>query len=48
MTAKNRPDEDARRRSICLVANYPNRGTHMMGTAVDISVFHLDLLDCAN
>ena len=31
-----------RRRSTCLVANYPNRGTHTMGAAVDISVFNLD------
>ena len=31
-----------RRRSTCLVANYPNRGTHTMGAAVDISVFGLD------
>lgn len=31
-----------RRRSTCLVANYPNRGTHTMGAAVDISVFELD------
>ncbi len=31
-----------RRRSTCLVANYPNRGTHTMGAAVDISVFHRD------
>ena len=31
-----------RRRSTCLVANYPNRGTHTMGAAVDISVFRLD------
>lgn len=27
------------RRSTCLVANYPNHGTHTMGAAVDISVF---------
>ena len=31
-----------RRRSTCLVANYPNRGTHTMGAAVDVSVFRLD------
>ncbi|MFT5085817.1 MAG: D-alanyl-D-alanine dipeptidase [Candidatus Latescibacterota bacterium] len=31
-----------RRRSTCLVANYPNRGTHTMGAAVDISVFRRD------
>jgi len=30
------------RRATCLVANYPNRGTHMMGAAVDISVFRRD------
>ena len=30
------------RRSTCLVANYPNRGTHTMGAAVDISVFSLE------
>jgi len=29
------------RRSTCLVANYPNVGTHTMGAAVDISVFSL-------
>ncbi len=28
-----------RRRSACLVANFPNQGTHTMGAAVDISVF---------
>ena len=28
-----------RRRSTCLVANFPNHGTHTMGAAVDISVF---------
>ena len=27
------------RRSACLVANFPNQGTHTMGAAVDISVF---------
>jgi len=27
------------RRSSCLVANYPNQGTHTMGAAVDVSVF---------
>ena len=31
-----------RRRSTCLVANYPNVGTHTMGAAVDISVFTRD------
>lgn len=31
-----------RRRSTCLVANYPNHGTHTMGAAVDISVFRRD------
>ena len=31
-----------RRRSTCLVANHPNRGTHTMGVAVNISVFNLD------
>ena len=30
------------RRSTCLIANYPNRGTHTMGAAVDISVFRLE------
>ncbi|MEE2658298.1 MAG: M15 family metallopeptidase [Candidatus Latescibacterota bacterium] len=30
------------RRSTCLVANYPNHGTHTMGAAVDISVFRRD------
>jgi D-alanyl-D-alanine dipeptidase len=30
------------RRATCLIANYPNRGTHMMGAAVDISVFRRD------
>jgi len=30
------------RRARCLVANYPNQGTHMMGAAVDISVFRRD------
>ena len=30
------------RRSTCLVANYPNKGTHTMGAAVDISVFSLE------
>ena len=30
------------RRSTCLVANYPNVGTHTMGAAVDISVFNLE------
>ena len=29
-----------KRRSTCLVANYPNAGTHTMGAAVDVSVFH--------
>ncbi len=31
-----------KRRSTCLVANFPNVGTHMMGAAVDISVFRRD------
>lgn len=31
-----------RRRSTCLVANFPNHGTHTMGAAVDISVFRRD------
>ncbi len=31
-----------RRRSTCLVANYPSHGTHTMGAAVDISVFRRD------
>ena len=30
------------RRSTCLIANYPNRGTHTMGAAGDISVFRLE------
>jgi len=30
------------KRSTCLVANFPNVGTHTMGAAVDISVFSLD------
>jgi D-alanyl-D-alanine dipeptidase len=33
------PLELIRRRSSCLVANFPNHGTHTMGAAVDISVF---------
>lgn len=36
------PLDFIRRRSTCLVANYPNRGTHTMGAAVDISVFRLE------
>ena len=31
-----------KRRATCLVANYPNTGTHTMAAAVDISVFRLD------
>ena len=31
-----------KRRSTCLVANYPNVGTHTMGAAVDVSVFRRD------
>jgi D-alanyl-D-alanine dipeptidase len=31
-----------RRRSTCLVANFPNHGTHTMGAAVDVSVFLRD------
>ncbi|NKB71978.1 MAG: hypothetical protein GKR89_33290 [Candidatus Latescibacteria bacterium] len=30
------------RRSTCLVANYPNVGTHTMGAAVDVSVYSLE------
>jgi D-alanyl-D-alanine dipeptidase len=30
------------KRATCLVANYPNVGTHTMGAAVDISVFSLE------
>ena len=36
------PLDLVKRRSMCLVANYPNTGTHMMAAAVDISVFRLD------
>ncbi|MFP6591791.1 MAG: M15 family metallopeptidase [Candidatus Latescibacterota bacterium] len=31
-----------RRRSTCLVANFPNHGTHTMAAAVDVSVFRRD------
>lgn len=31
-----------KRRATCLVANFPNVGTHTMAAAVDISVFRLD------
>jgi D-alanyl-D-alanine dipeptidase len=31
-----------KRRATCLVANYPNVGTHTMAAAVDISVFRLE------
>ncbi len=36
------PPDLVKRRAMCLVANYPYTGTHMMGAAVDISVFRLD------
>lgn len=42
--AGNRPPslDLIRRRSTCLVANFPSHGTHTMGAAVDISVFDRD------
>ena len=36
------PLDLVKKRSMCLVANYPYSGTHLMAAAVDISVFSLD------
>ena len=36
------PLDLVKKRSMCLVANYPYSGTHLMAAAVDISVFSID------
>ena len=36
------PLDLVKKRSMCLVANYPYSGTHLMAAAVDISVFRID------
>lgn len=36
------PLDLVKKRSMCLIANYPYSGTHLMAAAVDISVFRID------